>query len=142
MYYLFDPEELAREADAKRQSLKANKPDASFTEFAAGILYERLKTNIQRYRVYGMYWWALKDVLRRQGYNVGDETDDEIMDVYKGANDDETMIAADLFYLDMSTKTLVDNNRWTIDSRKADYVLYDADMEERASITDPVPTNN
>ena len=45
--------------------------------------------------MYGVYWWALKDVLRRQGYDVGDVTDVDMAGKYKGANDDETIVAAD-----------------------------------------------
>lgn len=132
--YLFEPEFLTEITLAAQQSLAANKPEANFTEFAAGVIYERLKTNIERYRVYGVYWWALKDVLRRQGYDVGDVTDVDMAGKYKGANDDETIVAADTFYLDMSNKVSVDNTRWTIDNRRPDFILYDADMEKRSSI--------
>ena len=136
MNYLFEPDFLTRKTTATKQSLAENHPMVDFVEFAAGVIYERLKVNIQRYRVYGMYWWALKDVLARQGYDMGAETDEDIASIYKGADDAETLVAADLFYLDMSNKTLVDNNRWSIDNRRDDYVLYDADMEQRNSITD------
>tara|TARA_B100000530_G_scaffold309310_1_gene235045 strand:- start:53181 stop:53609 length:429 start_codon:yes stop_codon:yes gene_type:complete len=136
MNYLYDPDFLSRKTAATKRSLAENQPNADFVEFAAGVIYDRLKKNIQRYRVYGMYWWALKDVLARQGYDMGAETDDDMAALYKGADDAETLVAADLFYLDMSSQKPVDNNRWTIDNRRDDYVLYDADMEERNRITD------
>lgn len=136
MNYLFDPDFLSRKTAATKRSLAETQPNADFVEFAAGVIYERLKTNIQRYRVYGMYWWALKDVLARQGYDMGAETDDNMATLYKGADDAETLVAADDFYLDMSSRVLVTNNRWTVDNRRDDYILYDADMEERASVTD------
>lgn len=134
--YLFDPDFLAQKTADTKKALAVNEPNANFTEFAAGVIYERLKNNIERYRVYGVYWWALKDVLRRQGYDVGDETDVNMANCYKGATDDETIVAADMFYLDMSNKVPVDNTRWTIDNRRPDFVLYDADMEKRSSITE------
>lgn len=133
--YLFEPEFLTEKTDDTKKALAVNKPNADFTEFAASVFYDRLKTNIERYRVYGVYWWALKDVLRRQGYDVGDETDVDMVDWYKGATDEETLVAADLFYLDMSNKVMVDNTSWTIENGQPDYVLYDADMERRGSIT-------
>lgn len=136
MNYLFDPEFLTTKTLATQKSLAKNKPDADLTEFAAGIIYDRLKKDIQRYRVYGVYWWAIKDVMARLDYDMGDETNEELASLYRGANDAETLVAADMFYLDMSNKVTVDNNRWTPDNRKPDYVLYDADMEERNSITD------
>lgn len=136
MNYLFEKDFLKKEAETKKAALASNKPDANFTEFAAGVIFDRLKVDVQRYRVYGPYWWALKDVLRRLDYNVGDETDSDMAGKYCGADDAETIVAADLFYLDMSRTKPANNNAWALDDRKADYVLYDSDMEERASITD------
>lgn len=136
MNYLFDKDDLADRTQAAIKSIAKNKPDANFTEFAASVIFDRLKSNIQRYRVYGPYWWALKDVLRRMDYNVGDETDSDMAGKYCGANDAETIVAADLFYLDMSKTKPVNNNTWTLDDRKPDYVLYDSDMEERTSVAD------
>ncbi|MGO3665369.1 MULTISPECIES: hypothetical protein [unclassified Psychrobacter] len=136
MNYLFDKDDLADRTQAAIKSLAKNKPDANFTEFAASVIFDRLKSNIQRYRVYGPYWWALKDVLRRMDYNVGDETDSDMAGKYCGSSDAETLVAADAFYLDMSKTKPVNNNTWTLDDRKRDYVLYDSDMEERASVAD------
>lgn len=136
MNYLFDKDDLADRTQAAIKSLAKNKPDANFTEVAAGVIFDRLKSNIQRYRVYGPYWWALKDVLRRMDYNVGDETDGDMAGKYCGSSDAETLVAADLFYLDMSKTKPVNNNTWTLDDRKPDYVLYDSDMEERSSVAD------
>lgn len=136
MNYVFETDFLTRKTTATKRSLAKSRPSADFVDFAAGVIYDRLKSNIQRYRVYGVYWWALKDVLARQGYDMGVETDKDMASLYKGGDDAETLVAADLFYLDMSNKKPVDNNRWTIDNRRDDYILYDADMEERNSITD------
>ena len=138
MNYLFDPDFLAGETATAKKNLSKNNPDADFTKFAAGVIYERLKSNILRYRVYGLYWYALKAVLKRQGYDLGAENDTTVSDLYKGANDAETIVAADIFYLDMSSKNFIDNNAWMMDNRKPDYVLYDADMEERRSVDDPL----
>lgn len=136
MNYLFNKDDLVGRTKTAKEALASNKPDVNFTDFAASVMFDRLKSNIQRYRVYGPYWWALKDVLRRLDYNVGDETDSEMAGKYCGADDAETLVAADLFYLDMSKTKPVNNNTWTLDDRKPDYVLYDSDMEERASVAD------
>lgn len=136
MNYLLDPDFLTGKTKDARKALVKNKPDGRLEEVGAAAIYARLKTNIKRYRVYGPYWWALKDILRRQDYNVGAENDADMAAKYKGADDAETIVAADLFYLDMSDKVAVDNNSWTLDNRKPDYILYDADMEERDSITE------
>ncbi|WP_296405772.1 hypothetical protein [Psychrobacter sp.] len=136
--YTYDSKELTTLTSEARESLSINNPDADFTEFAAGVIYQRLKNDIMRYRVYGPYWWALKDVLRKYNYNVGPQTDESITAIYKGSNDAETIVAADLFYLEMSSKTLVTNNSWDLKANKEPYVLYDEDMETRRSITDMI----
>lgn len=134
MNYLLDPKFLSGKTDEMKTSLAKSQPGQDFTTYAAEVIYQRLSKNIQRYRVYGPYWWALKNVLRNQGYDMGVETDTELEASYKGGDDAQTIVAADLFYLDNSNKVTVDNVRWTLDSRKTDYLLYDADMEERASL--------
>ena len=103
--------------------------------YASSVVYARLKKNIQHYRQYGPYWWALKDVLRRQNYNVGDETDTTLQSQYKGKNDAETLVAADMFYEDMAGKVTVDNMDWTLEKNHPNYRLFDEDMEMRPSIT-------
>ncbi|WP_230657753.1 hypothetical protein [Psychrobacter sp. I-STPA10] len=136
--YIFEPEFLSKQTAQKQRNLAKKKPEVDFTEFASNIIYARLKSNIQRYRVYGPYWWALKEVLRKQGFNVGSQKDDEVAQVYRGANDAETIVAADMFYEDMSNKVIVSNNRWTLDDESGDYVLYDEDMESRNSVDEPI----
>ncbi len=136
--YQIDPALLTQATAEKAASLAANNPGVDFTTFAAGVIYARLKNNIQHYRVYGPYWWALKAVLRRQGYNVGNESDEYLEPHYSGATDTETITAADMFYEDMAGKVLVTNNSWQLHPQKEDYILYDSDMEERRSVTDPI----
>jgi len=52
---------------------------------------------LKRYTDYGVYWYALKDVLSKYGHNFGDTTDSEIKYWYRGSNDIETVIMADMF---------------------------------------------
>lgn len=136
MEHLIDPTYLTEQTEKMVSSLSEAKPDENFVEFASATFYDRLDANILRYRVYGPYWWALKDVLRRQDYDVGSEDNADLASTYKGATDAETLVAAELFYKDNGNQVTVDNTRWTLDKRKDDYILYDSDMEERRSITD------
>lgn len=138
MNYLFDPKDVAKKTEKSREAFNKRQPGVDFTEFAANVIYDRLKGSIQHYRVYGPYWWALKDVLQRQEFNVGDEMDSELKAQYAQASDAETIQAADMFFEQMSRKVVRGHNSWTIQNGKPDYVLYDADMEERQSVTDSV----
>lgn len=137
MYYQFNPQYLADKTAETQASLAQNKPDADFVEFAADVIYQRLKKNIRHYRQYGPYWWALKDVLRRQDYNVGDETDSYIERIYRGIDDAQTIVAADMFYEDMASMVTADNMDWQL-SDTEEYRLWDEDMELRLSVTDMI----
>lgn len=137
MYYQFNPQTLADKTAQMKASLAKNQPNADFVEYASSVIYDRLKKNIQHYRQYGMYWWALKDVLYRQGnINLGTESDEHIKQAYRGKTDAETLVAADMFYEDMAGKYAKDNMDWSLERNMPDYRLYDEDMEMRPSITD------
>lgn len=137
MYYQFEPQFLADKTAEAQANLADNQPNADFVEFAADVIYQRLKKNIRHYRQYGPYWWALKDVLRRQNYNVGNETDARIERIYRGADDAQTIVAADMFYEDMASKVTADNMDWQL-SDTEEYRLWDEDMELRLSVTDMI----
>lgn len=132
-----DSQKVADKTTEMKASLAQIQPGADFVEYAAGVIYDRLKNNIGHYRQYGPYWWALKDVLRRQDYNVGDETDSEIVSRFKGRDDAQTLVAADMFYEDTSRLYSSNNMDWPIEYNKPDYRLFDEDMELRPSITSP-----
>lgn len=143
MFYVFDKDFLKAQTEEEKASLSKNKPDVDFDAYAAEVIINRLKADIKRYLVYGVYWWALKDVLIKQGYDIlGDEADHVMANRFKGSNDSETLVAADLFYQSMSDQVMVDNRDWQIDDDLS-YTLYDADMEERTAlnqIADPFTT--
>lgn len=136
--YIIDPQFLADETAQKISNLSKNKPGADFVEFASGIIYDRLKKDILHYRAYGVYWWALKNTLRSQGYNVGDETDEIMLEVYNGRDDAKNIVAADTFFQDQASIVIKGNTRWMLDRQGNEYVLYDSDMETRASVDDPI----
>lgn len=137
MYYLFDKDQIEKKvAELAATPIEGGTNIDLFVAQAAGVIYDRLKKNILHYRQYGPYWWALKDVLRRQNYNMGNETDSEIEAKYKGDNDAQTLVMADTFYLNESATHTADNMDWTLEKNKPDYRLFDEDMEMRASITD------
>lgn len=137
MEYLFDKDQIQQKVAELSATLDGGENIDAFVAQAAGVIYNRLKDNIQHYRQYGVYWWALKDVLRRQDYNMGDETNADIERQYKGDNDAQTLVMADTFYLKESATHSIDNMDWTIDKEK-DYRLFDEDMEMRSSITDMI----
>lgn len=134
MYYHFDQEYLKTQTEAKKAALKEVQPDAIFNVYASDVIASRLRARIDRYLVYGVYWYALKEVLRRNGHEmIGDETDAVMAEKYKGSDDSETLVAAELFYEALSGQVAVDNREWQIDDDTT-YTLYDPDMEERTAL--------
>ena len=82
-----------------------------------------------RYTDYGPYWFALKDVLKRNGKDLGDYTDNEIASAYCGSSNFETIILADMFRDYNLGVNPVGTIKFHLDGYTGDYwVLHDPDM--------------
>jgi hypothetical protein len=83
-----------------------------------------------RYTDYGPYWFALKDVLNRNGQSLGDVTDSEIAAEYRGKSDLETIIMADMFREMNLALNPIGTVKYQLDGYSGeDWVLRDQDME-------------
>lgn len=102
-------------------------------KYAVGVINRRLTKEPKRYRDYGPYWGALKEVLRRHGHNYGLPVYPLISDVYKGRTDMETIVMADsfrTFYLDTY---MIGTNSFVLNDEEPEmYTFVDDDMEELA----------
>lgn len=103
-----------------------------FLAFAAGVIAGRLEKDRAAYRWYGPWWWSLKEVLRRAGYDYGQQSDPMVRRAYGFAGDVETLVAADTFRNWYMATQFIGNNRFLLDPATAEhYDLWDADMETR-----------
>ena len=131
MNYLIDNDTLYRMTYAKRKALKQNTGETDFIGFAVKVIAERLQQKPQQYIEYGVYWWALKNVLAKHGYLFGDENDQELQQTYQHEKDDYTIVAADNFKDEYRNKWFKGTREFDLaDDRK--YHLLDADMETLA----------
>lgn len=92
------------------------------------VIVERLEKNPARYLEYGAYWYEVKRVLRENGHNYGDYFDLSVQEHYKGVNDIETLILADMFRQIYRSKYFEGNRDFTLDNEQP-YSLLDPDME-------------
>ena len=92
---------------------------------------KRLSADRRRYSDYGPYWWALKDVMNRNGHALGDQSDPLVMAQYAGQDDLQTLWMADQFRERYFIgKMAVYNNRFALGmDGEPDYILWDADMD-------------
>lgn len=136
--YLYKPEYLTARVDEVTQNLKINRGMSDMAGFALGIIASRLAKDPRRYLDYGPYWWALKDLLIAAGYDLGSASDSMIKKTYIGATPQQTIVAADEFRNDYLKSQFIYSNKHMLDDANPEwmYVLFDADMEQRAKKRD------
>lgn len=129
--YKFDPEYLATLTAEKAAGLKANTGKSDLLGYGLAVVARRLEKDARRYRDYGVYWWALKSLLRNAGLLVGDQTDPLIEREYKGATALETLVAADEFRSQYLATFFVYTNEFQLSADSPEpYRLFDFDMEQ------------
>jgi hypothetical protein len=126
--WLFDQEAIRELAAEKAASLKANKGFSDLQGYALGVIQRRLEKDPLRYRDYGPYWWALKQVLNDNDRDLGAEDDALVRATYAGNTALETVVMADEFRTLALSLWPVGNNQFTL-SEDGVYTLHDQDME-------------
>lgn len=131
--YRFDLAEIDKQIAENTANLKKHLSLSDLKGYALGVINRRLQKDPLRYRDYGMYWGALKEVLRRHGYEYGAPFLPFISDVYKGETDLQTIIMADAFrrmYLD---NFAIGTNSFVLDPDNPEFITFvDDEMENLA----------
>lgn len=102
-----------------------------FIRHCLDVHYERIKDKPIRYRAYGVYWWALKALFIKYGYDFGvagwDYVDNDYAEQYKGASDEQTCVLADMFWESYYSSHIVGSNQFWVNFTQ--YTLMDKSME-------------
>lgn len=131
--YKFDKEMLKALVAERSANLRANRGFSNLLAFGLGVVADRLRVDPPRYRDYGPWWISLKDVMNRNGYHLGDQSDPLIAKEYRGETDVETLIAADEFRTMYLKSNIVYANQFMLDAGSGEFwTLYDSDMETPA----------
>lgn len=132
----FPADHIAQAVAQRKAGLKANKGLSDLLGFGLGVVAQRLAKSPQRYVDYGPYWWALKQVMRDNGYLMGDQSDPLVANEYRGVDAVSTLIAADEFRSQHLASQMVGGNKFLLIAADPDwYVLFDQDMEGRVGFT-------
>lgn len=132
--YKFDPELIKEQVESRKQSLRENTGFSDLIGFGLKVIGDRLAKDRRRYRDYGPYWFALKEIMNANGYNLGDQSDPIIRSAYRGDSDVETLVMADEFRTEYLATTIVYTNRFMLDGKTGEFwVLFDSDMEDPAA---------
>ena len=128
--YKFDKEMLKALVAERAANLRANRGFSNLLRFGLGVVADRLRVDVLRYRDYGPYWFALKAIMNDAGYNFGNQSDPLITKEYKGDTDVETLIAADEFRTEYLRTQMIYTNKFMLDGESGGlWTLYDQDME-------------
>lgn len=131
--YKFDKEMLKALVAERSANLRANRGFSNLLAFGLGVVADRLSKDARRYRDYGPYWPALKEVMNANGYNLGSQSDPLISRAYRGETDEETLIMADEFRTMYLKSNIVYANQFMLDAGSGEFwTLYDSDMETPA----------
>jgi hypothetical protein len=120
-----------RMAGVLRNVAKSTGNEANALNVAVASVMKRFALHGgQRYTDYGPYWFALKDVLNRNGQDLGAAMDTEIAAEYCGTSDLETLIMADMFREINLAINPVGTVKYQLDGYSGEeWILRDPDME-------------
>ena len=132
--YKFDPEKIKEQVESRTRNLRENKGFSDLLGFGLKVISDRLAKDRRRYRDYGPYWFALKDILNASGYSFGDQSDPIVKAAYHGDSGVETLVMADEFRTEYLRTNIVYNNQFMLDGKTGEFwVLFDSDMEDPAA---------
>lgn len=78
--YKFDPKYIRKEKAGFLKRLKKNTGETDLVQFGSRVIADSLAKNPRRYRDFGPYWWAVKEVLIKQNLAWGGVMDPEVRD--------------------------------------------------------------
>lgn len=114
--------------------LQKNTGETDLVAFGAKLIANRVKEKPYCYAEFGVYWFAVKDVLHRYGYYFGEAMDEEMLHEYRGRTDAHTIVAAEAFK-DFYRKVYFRNTiHFTLhEDENREWVLYDPQMAARVA---------
>ncbi|SET44390.1 hypothetical protein SAMN05216326_12731 [Nitrosomonas marina] len=128
--YRFDKNKISALVEEKKANLITNRGINNLLAFGLGVVADRLRNDRSRYRDYGPYWWALKELMNANGYSMGDQSDPIVSDSYRGGTDEETLIMADEFRTMNLGQNVIGTNKFMLDGDSGEFwELFDPDME-------------
>jgi len=130
--YKFDPEKIRARVQEVAANIQKNFAKDDYEAHVVEVFKERLRTEEPlAYRWYGPYWWAVKDVLKKHGADLGADTDTSIASEYRGESDIETLIMADEFRNLYLASYILGTNSFMLDGESGEtWTLKDKDMEK------------
>ena len=128
--YLFDRDAIQEAVKQSTDNLKANKGFSDLEGYAIGVIKHRLDKDPSRYKDYGMYWAALKEVLRKHGYDYGSPILPMIRTIYCGESDIATVVMADEFRKFYLSNWAIGTSQFILDPEDPIYIdCVDDEME-------------
>lgn len=97
-FQMFDTQEDWDDAvKSTSTQLQVNTGNDDLASFGTQLIYNRIKEHPECYAEFGVYWFAVKAVLRDYGYYFGETDDEEMRLAYTGKTPAHTLVAAERF---------------------------------------------
>lgn len=113
------------------EKFKANTGRDDIVQFVVDYIAERLRKYPYCYREFGLYWWSIKDLLKRYGYDFGRNTDKSLIKYYSFDSDEELVVMAERFKDYYTANFFKGSNQFIITGREEKpYLLNDSDIDE------------
>lgn len=131
--FRFDGEAVKEKLQTYRKNVKENFGVDDFEAFGAKIMADFLQKDPMRYRDFGPYWPALKNVLIKHDLALGTNVfEPEIAEAYKGESDAETLVLAEMFGDYYRSRYILYANKYLLDvDDDEEWTLYDSDYERQ-----------
>lgn len=130
--FKFDIDEIRSTLAEAKANLQKRRGGVDFVQNAVRIYKDRLSKDVFRYRDYGPYWPALKNILIDHGVTrYGGAVYPDIAAEYRGENDAETIMMAEEFREWYLESCFIGFNRYQLtDSVDEEWVLIDSEAEK------------
>ena len=130
--FKFDIDEIRSTLAEAKANLQKRRGGVDFVQNAVRIYKDRLSKYGIRYRDYGPYWPALKNILIAHGVTrYGGAVYPDIAAEYRGENDAETIMMAEEFREWYLESCFIGFNRYQLtDSVDEEWVLIDSEAEK------------
>ena len=135
--YKFAPKFVAKRLATYKSNLLKFTGKTDLVENGVRVMLDRLRDDPKRYVDYGPYWWAIKDVMARHGGLPAEHFEQSVMDEYRGATDEETIVMAEEFRLDYLNHFDIYSDEFVLDADTNEvWRLHDPDMLKLAMLAD------
>lgn len=130
-FRMFENQEILNQRVEEIKATLKSKGVDDLVKFGAELIFERIRDKPYCYAEFGVYWFAIKDILKRHGYDLGDSDDELMREEYKGVSDAHTIVEAEEFKDFYRSHFFRNTTHFFLEEDSIEWVLNDPEMASR-----------